>query len=225
MVSSAYGSLRRRGRGLRAAAVLVLGFALAPPPALADDGAAAALLARLAERDWRVGAFSQRIEDESGTVVEESAGSYALLRPGRLRWEVHTPDDQLIVLEDGVLWHYDRDLGSATRRSLDGERELLPLQALNGDGALLRERFGVERLAGTAADEERYRLTPRDGGAGFESLSATFRDSALVRLTIIDGLSQRIVIELQPDMNASEPAPTLFRFNPPPGTDVFDDGR
>lgn len=198
---------------------------IAAPAEAAPQDPAASLLSRLAARDFRAGRFEQRIEDANRVLLEESAGSYAMKRPDRLRWELNRPDEQLVVVDGAVLWHYDRDLASATRRRLDGDREQLPLQALNGDGTLLRERYRVERLDGGEAGVERYRLVPRMGGAGFENLTASFRGDALVGLLIVDELAQRIVIDLSPDPDAREPGPALFRFTPPPGTDVFDDAR
>ena len=97
------------------------------------------------------GRFEQSLYAETGELLEESRGQYRLLRPGYFRWDIEEPDSQLIVVADDELWHYDRDLASATRRNAAEQGSFSALELLAGDGDDLRRRFSVTDL-GTHLD-------------------------------------------------------------------------
>ena len=71
------------------------------------------VLETLAEREGMAGQFTQEIISPEGEVLERSSGSFGLLRPHFFRWEILTPDSQLL-LADGSDPDPDR-LGSGSR--------------------------------------------------------------------------------------------------------------
>ncbi len=78
-----------------------------------------ALLESLSGMQQLTGRFRQRQYDENGQVVMESLGRFRLLRPGYFAWDIESPGSQLVLADPGGIWHYDRDLETASRRPLD----------------------------------------------------------------------------------------------------------
>ncbi|MDP5052777.1 MAG: outer membrane lipoprotein carrier protein LolA, partial [Congregibacter sp.] len=135
--------------------------------------------ALLASQTQAVGGFTQELFDEDGVLVERSSGRYAVLRPGFFRWEIESPDRQLIVVSGTQLWHYDIDLAAATRRNTATQNEFTALELLAGDSEELRGRFDVQRL-----DSSRVRLIPLFSQAGFNSVDIAWEGSAVVGMVV-----------------------------------------
>lgn len=171
----------------------------------------------LTKNDRVMGHFEQRLFDEQGELVEESSGHYKALRPHFFRWEISDPDQQEIIVDSESLWHYDIDLGTATRRPVSESQDLNALEVLTGDADRLSSRFSVSRV-----EEGRYRLLPQYAQAGFVSLELTLSDDKLVGIEIVDRSAQQIVIELAPQDDASSLEVSDFEFIPPDGVEVFD---
>ncbi|MEM7691633.1 MAG: outer membrane lipoprotein chaperone LolA [Pseudomonadota bacterium] len=184
-------------------------------PAL--DFNADALWQVLAKHERALGRFDQRLFDESGTLVEQSSGTYRAMQPRFFRWEINEPDQQAIIVNEETLWHFDIDLATATRRPVTASNDLSALELLTGDTAALRQQFSVSPL-----DKNRYRLHPLYAQAGFVSLELTLQDDKIVRIEIFDRSSQQIVIALSPSDDPSTVSRSDFDFDPPEGVEVFD---
>ena len=61
------------------------------------------VLETLAEREGMAGQFTQEIISPEGEVLERSSGSFGLLRPHFFRWEILTPDSQLLLADGETL--------------------------------------------------------------------------------------------------------------------------
>ena len=183
-----------------------------------------ALWARLADLNQAQGRFEQALYSERGELLERSSGRYALLKPGFLRWEIERPDRQRLLVAAGQIWHYDIDLGTATRRALRRGESFSALDLLTADTASLRQRFQVEVLGDNSAEnsgDQRYRLLPLFPGAEFAVLELTWRDGRLRAMSIRDRSAQRIQLALTPDPAAAPLQAQDFAFEPPPGVEVF----
>lgn len=181
------------------------------------EDAASALAARLAPLAQLSGRFEQSVENAGAATPATSAGRFSLRRPGQFRWEITEPDSQLLVASDGVLWHYDRDLATATRRRFD-DGAAAPLLLLAADAPALAEAFVVE-----APGPDRYRVIPRTADAGFREAELTFTGAFPATMRIIDRLGQAIAIRFSDLDDAPLPEGT-FDFTPPDGVDVYREG-
>lgn len=189
------------------------------------SGAAAAggieqLKAFWAETRAAQGTFAQSVVAKSGRRPQNSTGSFALARPGKLRWSYDQPYRLLLVADGERLWIYDADLNQVTVSKMD--------QALGATPAAL--------LTGESLDRH---FTLSDAGAadGLESVDAVPKaaDSTFVRVRI--GLSGNLprLMEVQDSFGQTttllftqfQPNPALakdtFRFVPPKGADVVGD--
>lgn len=220
----------QRALHLAAALILIVAWGGAGAAAAPGDGAETApastpvpesrnssLWDHLEAQQQATGDFEQLLYSEGGELLVQSRGEYRLLRPGFFRWDIESPDSQLIVVSGDELWHYDRDLASATRRNARSPGSFSALELLAGDGADLRQRFAVTELG-----DDRYRLVPVYAGAGFSSVELQWRERALVAMVIRDRGGQEIQLSLTPDPNAAPLTADDFSFSVPEGVEVFD---
>lgn len=200
-----------------------LGAACAAAVALVLSGpAAAAAIEQLREfaastRGAR-GEFTQQQVRANGRGGENARGSFAFVRPGRFRWEVVAPYEQLIVTDGERLHFYDKDLKQVTVRKVGDAISATPAAILFGSNDL-DARFTLKE-AGVADGLEWLEATPRSTEAGFESIRIGLRAGMPEAMEVRDafGKTTRFAfrgIERNPTLD-----PALFRFTAPPGVDV-----
>lgn len=200
-------------------ATLAVGLAM-PLTALASEGAER-LSHILEPMQTYAAAFEQQILDASGQRLQEAQGNMWLSRPGRFRWEVDAPYQQLVVSDGDEVVLYDPDLEQATVQALDQRVTHTPALLLSGSSDDLVENFDVTRSQQGSA--ERFLLLPKDPDTLFEELEMTFRGERLVGLEMVDSTGQRTAIAFREvDMNQSIDD-GRFAFEIPEGTDVIRD--
>lgn len=165
--------------------------------------------------------FVQIVHDAAGRVIEESAGTVLLQKPGRFRWDYETPFPQLIVADGEYLWHFDSDLDQVTVKDMDEVLGTAPM-ALLTDGQPLAASFRVVP-AGAEPGVRWFGLEPRSGSeVEFQALRVGFaEDGGLAAMELRDFLDQRTVLRFHDVERDVELDPELFRFEPPPGVDVL----
>jgi outer membrane lipoprotein carrier protein len=209
------GGLRRALLASLCAATLA---ALAMP-----DAAVAAALDQLREfatstRSAR-GEFSQQTIRSGGRSGETASGRFAFSRPGKFRWEVMQPYEQLIVTDGERLHFYDADLKQVTIRKVGEAISATPAAILFGsddlDGSFTLKELGErDGLAWLEA-------VPKSTEAGFERIQIGFRNGLPEAMEVRDAFSQVTRfgfrgVERNPSLD-----PSLFRFTAPKGVDVI----
>ncbi|APE31763.1 outer membrane lipoprotein carrier protein LolA [Halomonas aestuarii] len=189
-----------------------------PMSAMASEGAER-LAAILEPLQTYVADFEQQILDGSGQRLQEARGRMWLSRPGKFRWEVDAPYEQLVVSggEDVIL--YDPDLEQATVQPLDQRVTHTPALLLSGSADELTDSYEVTRQQQGAS--ETFLLVPKDPDTLFEELKMTFRGEALDMLQMTDSTGQRTAIGFD-NVRMNEPLDdSHFSFDIPEGTDVI----
>ena len=164
--------------------------------------ARADVLDLLAARQGMAGRFTQEILSSEGQVLERSAGGFALLRPRSLRWEIETPDRQLLIASDGQLTQVDWDLEVIVEREIP-QNQRSPFDWLLASRAELEAAFSIEMSELTAI------LTPYDSGALYQRLELTYKPAAGWRLKAADRGGQVLSIDLS---EGRERLPTAADF-------------
>lgn len=209
-----FASLGRRVRALAVSTLLAFG----PGPAWAA-GAIEALESFLADTSSARGTFTQETVGSSSNRVEHSEGSFAFERPGRFRWEVVKPYEQLMVADGAQVWFYDRDLDQVTVRPMTEAMGATPAAILFGSGRL--DADFVLADAGSADGLEWLLATPRTRDAGFESIRIGFGDALPRAMEVLDAFGRTVRFRFESIDTDPEFAPGTFRFEAPPGTDVI----
>jgi len=165
--------------------------------------------------------FLQTVTDKNGRLVQQVSGEFAIARPGKFRWSVDKPYQQLLVGDGERVWIYDPDLNQVVKRRND--------QALGSTpAALLAGRDDVERAFDwrdlpPADGLDWLGATPKDKESAFSDIRLGFDASGLAALEIWDNFGQRTRITLAGLERNPKLPPELFRFTPPKGADVIGD--
>jgi outer membrane lipoprotein carrier protein len=163
------------------------------------------------------GVFTQTVIAKSGRKPQQSAGIFALQRPGKFRWSYEKPYKQLLVSDGNKLWSYDPDLNQVAVKKLGTAFGSSPAALLAGQD--MDKHFVLKE--GASADGIEYvEATPKGGDASFERVKIGFATSRPVSMEIHDSFGQVTVLRFtQFEANPALPA-ALFRFVAPAGADV-----
>ena len=194
--------------------------AATPQAESAPQGAALAQLQRFVSdtRSAR-GEFSQRTLRGAGQTAESASGTFAFARPGRFRWEVRKPYEQLMVADGERLYFFDKDLNQVTERKLADSLGASPAAILFGANDLQRSFTLTE--AGERDGLAWLDALPKTKDAGFERIVIGFRDGLPEAMEVLDAFGRTTrfafrAIERNPAID-----PAAFRFVAPKGADVI----
>ncbi|HEB78438.1 MAG TPA: outer membrane lipoprotein chaperone LolA [Methylothermaceae bacterium] len=164
--------------------------------------------------------FEQTVLDEQGKVSQKSMGHFYLKRPGKFRWTYEIPFRQEVVADGNRVWFYDPDLEQVTVRDLDEALGSAPALLLSGK-IRLTERFRVKRQ-GREGKRVWIELQPKSEEDVFRRLRVELESNRLVLMELADHFGQLTRIRFRNMVLNPELDDELFRFQPPPGIDVFE---
>jgi len=165
--------------------------------------------------------FTQVVTDRNGRTKQEASGEFAISRPGKFRWSVTQPYQQLLVGDGERVWIYDPDLNQVVKRRADQALGTTPAALLAGKEEVERA-FDWQDLP--AADGlEWLGARPKDKESSFTEIRLGFDASGLAALDIYDNFGQRTRVKLASLERNPKLSPDLFKFTPPKGADVVGD--
>ncbi|MGD9942699.1 MAG: outer membrane lipoprotein chaperone LolA [Burkholderiaceae bacterium] len=166
------------------------------------------------------GDFTQQLLRENGQVAESSSGSFAFSKPGRFRWEVRQPFEQLLVADGSKLYFFDKDLNQVTVRKLSESMSSTPAAILFGTEDLDRQ-FQLRELA-PKDGREWLEALPRSQEPGFERISLAFRNGLPEVMEVRDAFGRLSRFTFAGIRRNLAIAAESFRFVPPKGADVVE---
>ncbi len=198
-----------------AAVVCVLGFASVQ--ALASD--VDTLTQKLESIRDLSGTFTQKIHDDTNTLVEQTTGEFKLKRPGYFMWQTLPPYEQLIVSNTQNLYVYEPDLEQVTVYAADKISQT-PAGILTSKSASIAAFFNVTMSKN--ADQESFKLTYKSqDNQDFTWLDIVFEKNKLTQLSILDKLNQTTSVVFSNLDNTVVLTPSMFDFSPPKGVDII----
>ena len=187
-------------------------------PLLADAGAIDQLHRFLQETRTLKADFAQIVISRGGRKPLQSAGTVAISRPGKLRWDIQKPYPQLVVGDGEKIWIYDSELKQVTVRPAGQALGSSPAALLAGKNELEKNFMLAE--AGESDGMDWVEAVPKAGDSGFEKIRLGFAGNDLAAMVLVDSFGQTTQIRFSKlERNPALPAST-FKFTPPPGVDV-----
>jgi outer membrane lipoprotein carrier protein len=164
------------------------------------------------------GRFEQSLVDANDRVVETSAGTFEIRRPGRFRWTYAEPYEQILVADGRNVWSYDVDLAQVTVKPQAEVLGSTPALLLGGADEVLEDFTVVDSFEDRGTTW--VRLVPEEAASSFSSVELGFTAGRLSRMIFTDNLEQTTLVALF-DVQLNEPVdPSRFEFTAPPGVDV-----
>jgi chaperone LolA len=185
----------------------------------AQGGAMAQLQRFVSETRSARGEFTQRTLRSSGQPAESASGAFAFARPGRFRWEVRKPFEQLMVADGERLYFFDKDLNQVTERRLAESLGASPAAILFGANDL-QSSFEL-RDAGERDGLEWLDALPRSKDAGFERIAIGFRAGLPEAMEVLDAFGRTTRFAFRAIERNASIDPQAFRFSVPKGADVI----
>ncbi|MGE5384874.1 MAG: outer membrane lipoprotein chaperone LolA [Betaproteobacteria bacterium] len=163
--------------------------------------------------------FSQTVVAKNGRKPQQSSGTVAISRPGKLRWEIKKPYPQIMVGDGEKFWIYDEELAQVTVKKVTQAIGGTPAALLAGGNVL--ERDFTLKDGGESDNLSWVEATPKNTESGFEKVRLGFAGSELRGMELRDNFGQTTYlrftkIERNPSLSAG-----LFHFKPPAGADVI----
>lgn len=166
--------------------------------------------------------FRQIIRASDGMVLQASSGKMAIYRPGKFRWDVREPMQQLIVTDGKAVWIYEPDLRQVIVRPFDVRLGETPVMLLASPTVHISEKFLVEKMP-SGVGTETFRLIPRGEEKLFEVIIITFKRDRLFSMTLMGQMGQRtelVFSNVVVNAITSAVLERLFSFQIPVGIDV-----
>jgi outer membrane lipoprotein carrier protein len=168
--------------------------------------------------------FVQRATNRLSGMSQEASGRLFLKWPGKMRWEYDNPEPRLFLVDGKTLWSHSPLERQAVAQDVSGSLSTGPIGILFGVGSLRRD-FRVRKIlhAGTREGREHLLdLAPKGQDLSFKRvILAIDQESFLIkRLTVFDLYGNTTVVDLSELKVNGGLEDALFKFSPPPGTDL-----
>ncbi|SMN11156.1 Outer membrane lipoprotein carrier protein LolA [uncultured Candidatus Thioglobus sp.] len=155
--------------------------------------------------------FTQQTISESGSLLNHNSGYLLFKRPQQFIWQIETPNQQTLLLNDNQLWLIDSELEQASQRDINSIKNT-PLYWLLNRDKHLRKR---PEYSHTQADIDWY-ITQQKS-----KLSFGFIDEKLHAISLINPLNQTIVVRFSAVVLNTDIAENAFKLNLPKDFDVI----
>jgi len=163
--------------------------------------------------------FQQKLVDEYGGLMQQSAGTLNMQKPGKFRWDYILPYSQNIISNGKKIWMYDSELEQVNVRPYD-QMKSSPVNLL--DNQKLDDQFILESLPFTE-NQHWVRLTPKSAESDFKKMLVGLQNGKIKSMRFRDNFNQQTDIEFEQLVVNPKFKKDNFEFVAPEGTDVMGD--
>ncbi len=163
--------------------------------------------------------FKQTVLDDNKEVVQQSMGDVSIQRPGKFAWHYKQPYEQQIISDGKELWVYDVDLDQVTVKPLEQGLATAPIMVLMKKQDVNME-FDVNEI-GQRKFLYWIELIPKKNDMEFSRVYVGMEKDIIKAMELRDNFGQSTQIVFENLRNNVVFDPATFRFEPPPGVDVF----
>lgn len=163
--------------------------------------------------------FKQTVLDDNKKVVQQSMGEVSIQRPGKFAWNYRQPYEQQIIADGKELWVYDVDLAQVTVKPMEQGLASAPIMVLMKKQRVESE-FDVNEV-GQRKFLFWVELTPKKSDMEFSHVYLGLEGDTIKAMELRDNFGQSTQIVFENLRQNVVFKPGTFKFDPPPGVDVF----
>lgn len=168
--------------------------------------------------------FTQVVSEESGQVLQKTAGKMLLQRPNKFKWQTTSAPAQLIITNGKMLWIYDVELKQVTIKNFAASIKQTPLWFLLNSPKNLLKDFTVSKIKNNTTTINWYRLEPKNKGSNSISILVGFLKNNLQRVMFVNQLGQKTML-LFTNIIVNKKVAENFNFIIPADVDVIDETK
>ena len=165
--------------------------------------------------------FQQKLLDARGELLQQSAGTFTLKRPGKFSWDYIVPYPRKIISNGNKIWIYDEELEQVSVKKYSQMLAGSPVILLDQKKDL-NDDFKVKDN-GFKNNQYWVILTPKSSDKEFKKIEVGMAKNAMQTMRLYDGFDQVTIIEFDNLKQNVKLDDKLFHFDPPAGTDVVGD--
>lgn len=165
--------------------------------------------------------FQQKLVDQYGYLLQQSAGQLNLQRPGKFRWDYILPYPQNIISNGQKIWMYDSELEQVNVRPYDQLLTSSPVKLLDNQ-VKLEEAFVIEPMA-DAEGQQWLKLRSKDTESDFKQMEIGLLKGQIKTMRFKDNFNQMTEIEFEQLIVNPGFKSERFEFTAPEGTDIVGD--
>jgi len=161
--------------------------------------------------------FSQVVTNAEGKVLNKSEGTLSISRPGKFRWEVLTPEQDLIISDGVTMWMYSPFIEQVTLVNLSDAIAGTPFVLLSGATQAQWDKYTVKK------QNEQFMIKTKDLSAPQNSFIFEFdKTGNISRFEVIEAQGQRSDFALTYSQKSKNIPADYFTFSIPEGVEVDD---
>ena len=194
---------------------LTLATVIASSYAMADATATAELKQKLSGLNSFTANFNQTVFDSQNQLLQQSSGDLAIAKPNKLRWNVVSPDEELMLSDGDSLWFYNPFLEQVSVYDLEQSIAQSPFMLLTSSDESAWNNYKITKLANG------YKLEPKTTNS-LVWLQISLNGAAIESLESLDNQGQRSLFKLS-EFNSNEKIDSAkFTFTIPTGIELDD---
>ena len=145
----------------------------------------------LADYDGFSAKFSQTVKDADQNVLHKASGKLVFKQPGKFRWQVTNPEEELLLSNGDSLWWYNPFLEQVSIFDAAEAVATTPFALLVSNKDETWNRFVIEKV------ESGFVITPKDADASqVVKLAVHFDKFLLTQIVITDRTQQMSAYQL-----------------------------
>jgi len=165
--------------------------------------------------------FQQKLVDKYGYLLQQSAGSLSMQRPGKFRWDYILPYPQNIISNGKKIWMYDSELEQANVRPYSQILASSPVNLLDKN-----QKLDIAFIVSAMPEQHGQswiKLTPKNAESDFKEMQVGLQNDKIKTMRFIDNFEQKTEIEFEQLVVNPTFKNNYFEFVAPKGTDVVGD--
>lgn len=165
--------------------------------------------------------FQQKLVDQYGMLMQQSAGKLNLQRPGKFRWDYILPYPQKIISNGRKIWMYDSELEQVNVRPYEQILASSPIKLLDNK-IKLQQEYVIQPLTDSEG-QQWLQLTPKLADSDFKNMSIGLKNAQIKTMRFTDNFNQMTEITFEQLIINPVFSQQWFEFIPPAGTDIVGD--